>query len=649
MNDNLYAHGFFRVGAYAPEVALGRPDENAKTVIEVVEKASDDGVGLAVFPQLFLTGVSLGDHFASAAIVDATNRALKQIVEAATDLLPVIVVGAPLLFNKKMYNCSVVIHRGRVVKIVPKRALDIEESRWFTAGSDVEAPVEFLGQPVTFGTMSTIQLSGGANLKIHVDLNGSQPDVYPAALISSGASILVWPGCDSAVAGSAARKRKLLAAESERLHATIVSVDPGVGESTSEATWAGNCVIAENGHVLAAARGAQPNGVVADVDLDLLAGVRRKLRKVGVENVDLGSSEEQFSAPSGDLGLRREVPRYPFFPSTPDSYAEIFELQASALQRRLAAVGDAKIVLGVSGGLDSTHALLISAEAMDRAGRPRTDILTFTMPGFATTSHTKSNAQDLAEAIGASFETIDIRETAELMLKNIGHPLDVYDVTYENVQAGLRTDYLFRIANQRGGIVLGTGDMSELALGWCTYGVGDQMSHYAVNSGLPKTLMQQLVRWAIESNRFGADVAGVLQSILDTEITPELIPTTEGAKPQATESSIGPYNLHDFFLYWHLLGMCPSKIAYLARHAWSDASRGEWPYGFPEASKVEYSAEDVERWLKVFLSRFTTQQFKRTASPSGPALLPGGSLSPRGGWVAPSDANPKTLLGQLEE
>ena len=362
--------------------------------------------------------------------------------------------------------------------------------------------------------------------------------------------------------------------------------------------------------------------------------------------------------PSGDIGLLREVERFPFVPSDPsrleqDCY-EAYNIQVSGLEQRLRALNYPKVVIGVSGGLDSTHALIVAARAMDRENRPRSDILAFTLPGFATGERTKGNAIRLAEALGVTFETIDIKATAELMFKEMDHPFargeKVYDVTFENVQAGLRTDYLFRLANQRGGIVLGTGDLSELALGWSTYGVGDQMSHYNVNGGVPKTLIQHLIRWVISSHQFDDTVNEVLQSVLDTEITPELVPTGEDEEIQSSEAKVGPYVLQDFSLYQVLrYGFRPSKVAFLAWHAWSDAQRGDWPTGFPENKRPAYSLKEIRQWLQVFAQRFYSfSQFKRSAMPNGPKVSHGGSLSPRGDWRAPSDMSARTWLDEIE-
>ena len=360
-----------------------------------------------------------------------------------------------------------------------------------------------------------------------------------------------------------------------------------------------------------------------------------------------------------DVGLKRSIRRFPFVPNTPgrrdeDCY-EAFNIQVVALAKRwrLAAARADKVVIGVSGGLDSTHALIVAAKVMDRLGKPRSDILAFTMPGFATGEATKANAWALMQALGVTAEEIDIRPAAGRMLEDIGHPFaggdPVYDVTFENVQAGLRTDYLFRLANQRGGIVLGTGDLSELALGWCTYGVGDQMSHYAVNAGVPKTLIQFLIRWCMRTDQYDAATDVVLARILDTEISPELVPADADGAIQSTESVIGPYPLNDFFADYVIRhGMAPSKVAFLALHAWRDAEAGRWPEDFPASARAAYDLSTIKAWLSKFLVRFfATSQFKRSALPNGPKVSAGGALSPRGDWRAPSDGIAATWTDEL--
>ncbi|MCG2799935.1 MAG: NAD(+) synthase, partial [Cellulomonas sp.] len=333
---------------------------------------------------------------------------------------------------------------------------------------------------------------------------------------------------------------------------------------------------------------------------------------------------------------------------------EAYNIQVSALEKRLTAIGQPKIVIGVSGGLDSTHALIVAARAMDRLGRPRSDILTFTLPGFATSDETKASALALMAALGTTGETIDIRPAARQLLADLGHPFaggePLYDVTFENVQAGLRTDYLFRAANQRGGIVLGTGDLSELALGWCTYGVGDQMSHYGINAGVPKTLIQHLIRWVIDERHFDAATNAVLATVLDQEISPELVPVAPGERIQSTQDIVGPYSLQDFTLF-HVLrrGYAPSKIAFLAWHAWHDLAAGSWPPGWPAESRTAYDLATIRHWLEIFVRRFFAHQFKRSALPNGPKVTAGGTLSPRGDWRMPSDASAAAWLADLDE
>jgi NAD+ synthase (glutamine-hydrolysing) len=462
-------------------------------------------------------------------------------------------------------------------------------------------------------------------------------------------------------------RRLLVRGASQRCLAAYLYAAGGEGESSTDLSWDGQTMIYELGECLGETE-RFPEGArctVADVDLDKLVQERRRTgtfddnrrthegRVAGFRTVEL-----ELAPPPDDIGLRRKVDRFPFVPDDPERLAldcyEAYNIQVSGLEQRLRTIGNPKVVIGVSGGLDSTHALIVAARAMDRLGRPRSDVLGFTMPGFATGDTTKGNAWRLAEALGITMEEIDIQPAAEQMLGDMKHPFaegeDVYDVTFENVQAGLRTDYLFRLANQRGGIVLGTGDLSELALGWCTYGVGDQMSHYAVNTGVPKTLIQHLIRWVISNDEFEGEVNEVLQAILDQKITPELVPGKEGEIEQDTEESVGPYSLQDFNLFFTLrFGYRPSKIAFLAEHAWSDCERGEWPPGFPDEKRVEYDLPEIRQWLEVFIERFFAfAQFKRSALPNGPKVSAGGSLSPRGDWRAPSDGNAKAWLADLE-
>jgi NAD+ synthase (glutamine-hydrolysing) len=491
------------------------------------------------------------------------------------------------------------------------------------------------------------------------------PPSHEAAL--AGATVLTNLS-GSPITVSRAEDRHLLArSASARCLAAYLYAAAGEGESSTDLSWDGMTMVYENGALLEQSERFPegPRASVADIDLDLLRQERQRQgtfddnRRTLAGRVDgFRTVELELDPPTGDLGLLRKVDRFPFVPDDEARLAldcyEAYNIQVSGLEQRLRAIGQPKVVIGVSGGLDSTHALIVAAKAMDRLERPRTDIICLTMPGFATSQGTKANAVHLMDSLGITWEELDIRPAATQMLKGLGHPAgdgeEVYDVTFENVQAGLRTDYLFRAANQRGGIVLGTGDLSELALGWCTYGVGDQMSHYGVNAGVPKTLMQHLLRWVVSSGQFGGDAAvnDTLTAILEQEISPELVPAKEGEKMQSTQDRIGPYDLQDFTLYHVLrLGYRPSKIAFLAWHAWSDKDAGDWPAGYPEGRRAAYDLATIKRWEEVFLTRFFSQQFKRSALPNGPKVVAGGSLSPRGDWRMPSDATSRAWLEEL--
>ena len=442
---------------------------------------------------------------------------------------------------------------------------------------------------------------------------------------------------------------------------------PELGNSTTDLAWDGQTGIFENGVLLAESERfpASAQMAVGDVDLELLVQERMRMGSFEDNSRSSGRPGEpwrrvsfRLAPPEGDFGLKRAVARFPFVPASgprleQDCY-EAYNIQVQGLKQRLAASGTRRAVIGISGGLDSTQALIVAAKCFDLLGRPRSDIIAVTLPGFATSEATKANAMALMRAFGVSAREIDIRPAASLLLADIGHPFargeKVYDVTFENVQAGLRTDYLFRIANREGGLVVGTGDLSELALGWCTYGVGDQMAHYNVNSGVPKTLIQHLIRWVVRSRQFEPKVLETLGSVLGTVISPELVPAGAGAEPQSTEAIVGPYELQDFSLYYTLrYGFRPSKIAFLAWHAWADAGAGEWPEGVAASARRAYALAEIRSWLRVFLERFFGfSQFKRSAMPNGPKVSAGGALSPRGDWRAPSDGNARVWLEELE-
>lgn len=672
---NAYRHGFARIAAVTIPVRIADPAANATAIIEQARVLSDEGVAVALFPELSLTGYALEDLVLADPVLDAVEDAIETIREASADVLPVLAVGAPLRNGTRLYNCAVLIHRGSVLGVVPKSALptyrEFYERRWYAPGDDQRGQsIALGGARVPFGPDLLIDVVDVPGLIVHAeiceDLWIPIPPSSEAAL--AGATVLVNLSGSPITIGKADQRHAVASAQSASCLAAYAYAAGGAGESTNDVSWDGQTMIYECGTLLAETE-RFPDGArhsIADVDLGRLRTERLRQgsfddnRRTHSERIaEFRTIQVTVNPPAGDVGLYRAVERFPFVPNDPARLAqdcyEAYNIQVSGLAQRMQAIGNPKLVLGLSGGLDSTHALLVCAQACERLGLPREHILAFTMPGFATSDHTKSNAWALGRALGVTFEEIDIRPAAREMLQRMGHPFaagePVYDVTFENVQAGLRTDYLFRLANQRGGVVVGTGDLSELALGWCTYGVGDQMSHYGVNAGVPKSLIQHLIRWVISSGQFGSTANDVLQSVLDTEISPELVPAGQDGVAQSTEQTIGPYALHDFALFHTLRrGVAPSKIAFLAEKAWADADAGLWPEGFPEGGRPEYELSEIRRWLEVFLHRFFGfAQFKRSAIPNGPKVSAGGSLSPRGDWRAPSDGNAEAWLAELRE
>jgi len=656
---SAYRHGFVRVAACTHRTVLADPASNAESVLRIARDCHDEGVAIAVFPELTLSGYSLEDILMQDSLLDAVEAAVAEVVAGSADLLPVLVVGAPLRHLHRIYNTAVVIHRGAILGVAVKSYLptyrEFYERRQVAPGDDLGGTIRLSGvdSEVPFGPDLLFDALDIPGLVLHVEICEDMfvpiPPSAQAAL--AGATVLANLSGSPITIGRAEDRKLLARSASARCLAAYVYSAAGEGESTTDLAWDGQTMIYENGALLAESErfGTGDRRCVADVDLDLLRAERLRMGTFDDNRRHHQGSLDAFrrigfrlEPPGGDIGLRRKVERFPFVPSDSarleqDCY-EGYNIQVAGLAQRLRALNHPKVVIGVSGGLDSTHALIVAARAMDTEGRPRSDILAFTLPGFATGEHTRNNASALSKALGVSFTEIDIRPTAELMLAEIGHPYSrgeaVYDVTFENVQAGLRTDYLFRIANQRGGIVLGTGDLSELALGWSTYGVGDQMSHYNVNGGVPKTLIQHLIRWVIASGEFDVEVGKILQSVLDTEITPELVPAGEGEQVQSSEAKVGPYPLQDFSLF-HVLryGFRPAKIAFLAWHAW----------------RADYPLAEIRAWLAVFAQRFYSfSQFKRSAMPNGPKVSHGGSLSPRGDWRAPSDMAAKVWLDEIE-
>lgn len=672
---SIHSHGMVRVAAATPLVATADPARNAEATIELARQADEQGVDVVVFPELGLSSYAIDDLHLQDALLDGAQEAIGAVRDASAELRPLLLVGAPLRRNGRLYNAAIAISRGRILGAVPKTFLpnyrEYYEKRWFASGAGLAGlDIEVAGERVPFGPDLIFAASDLPDLVVGIDICEDYwapipPSTYAAL---AGATILANLSASNIVVGKAADRAHLSSAQSTRALAAYIYSAAGSGESTTDLSWDGQGTIHELGDLIAQSErfGTEPALLVADVDVQRIRLERMRTSTFNDAAAELGHPELRYRTVAfehrphrGDVGLMRELRRFPYVPDDQatldlDCY-ESFNIQVHALIRRFRSTGGSRMVIGISGGLDSTHALIVAAKACDLLGVPRTTILGFTMPGFATGEETKANAWALMRALGIEAAEIDIRPAARQMLEDMGHPFadgePVYDVTFENVQAGLRTDYLFRIANHRGGFVIGTGDLSELALGWCTYGVGDQMSHYAVNAGVPKTLIQYLIRWTVASGQFDDATGELLTRILGTEISPELVPADEetGAM-QSTEARIGPYELHDFFLF-HVLryGLPPSKVAFLAWHAWRDADSGRWPAGFPGEGRNAYDLETILRWLREFLDRFfRTAQFKRSALPNGPKVSAGGALSPRGDWRAPSDATAAAWLHELE-
>lgn len=677
--DSIYSHGIIRAAVGVPFVRVADPVYNAERTLGLVRRASEEHAAVVLFPETGISAYTNDDLFHQDALLRATEAAVGQIVEASRTLSPVIVVGAALRFEAKLFNCAVVIYRGRVLGITPKTYLpnyrEFYEKRQFRSGRDaVSREVRFLGEHVPFGNDLIFAATTLDGFALHAEIcedvwSPIPPSTYAAM---AGATVLCNLSASNITIGKAEYRRTLCASQSGRCVAAYLYSAAGAGESTTDLAWDGYALIYENNELLAESeRFATSEQLISgDIDLERLTQDRMRLTSFNDATGDyrerlraLRRVEFAFEVPTGEVRLQRAVSRFPYVPvgkaARDERCYEAYNIQVEGLAKRLQSTGIHKVVIGVSGGLDSTQALIVAAKTMDRLELPRSNVLAYTMPGFATSDTTRTNAHKLMRALGTTGEEIDIRPSAEQMLRDLGHPYAqgdaVYDVTFENVQAGERTSHLFRLANYHNALVVGTGDLSELALGWATYGVGDQMSHYNVNVSVPKTLIQYLIRWVISSGQFDAKTGAILQSILDTEISPELVPhaadeENPGAGPaQSTEAKIGPYELQDFNMYFLTrYGFAPSKVAYLSYQAWRDKAAGEWPEGFPEERKHAYELATIKHWLEVFAFRFfKLSQFKRSAVPNGPKVGSGGSLSPRGDWRAPSDAEAEPWLEEL--
>ncbi|MBI1340432.1 NAD(+) synthase [bacterium] len=672
--NNLYGHGFIRAAACSPRVTVADPLANAAETLKLFRRAHEERCAVLVCPELGLSGYALDDLHMQGPLLADVRTAIADIVEASRDLFPVIAVGAPLLVGSSVHGCAVVIHRGRVLGVVPKTYLpnyrEFYEKRQFASSFDAVADeIDIAGQTAPFGVDLLFRATDIPGFVLGVEICEDVWAAIPPSthLALGGATVIVNLSASNITIGKAEERDLLCSAQSARCNCAYLYSAAGVGESTTDLAWDGHLAVFELGATLAESPRFSEDSVLLSADIDVERIVQDRIRLPTFRDCAATLRPELSAlrrvafdlAPDldSDLPLVRAVSRFPYVPDDParldqDCY-EAYNIQVRGLRQRLEAARIEKAVIGISGGLDSTQALLVACRAFDLMGRPRSDVIGVTMPGFATTDGTKSNAWKLMEALGVDAREVDIRPLASQMLADLDHPYargeKVYDVTFENVQAGLRTDYLFRLANHVNGAVIGTGDLSELALGWCTYGVGDHMSHYNVNASVSKTLIQHLIRWCAGNGQYSAAVGRTLRAILATEISPELVPADESGAIQSTQAKIGPYNLHDFTLYYTTrFGFSPTKIAFLAHHAWSDAATGAWPANIEPDDKVAYSLEEITRWLEVFAFRFfAISQFKRSCVPNGPKISSGGSLSPRGDWRAPSDSSPEPWLRDI--
>jgi NAD+ synthase (glutamine-hydrolysing) len=672
--DSIFTQGFLRVATCIPVVEVASPARNLDETLKLAQEASSREAALAVFPELGLTAYANDDLFFQDALIEAAQEAVVELVRASHELKPVLIVGAPIAAEAKLFNCAVVVYRGRILGIVPKTYLpnyrEFYEKRHFASAAEAGVSViSFAGETVPFGNNLIFAADNLPDFAFHVEVcEDLWTPISPSSFAAlAGAYLLVNLSASNVTIGKAEYRRLLCASQSAKCVAAHVYAAAGFGESTTDLAWDGQGLIYENGERLAETErfAMHSQCVSADIDLERLRQDRMRMTSfadcAALNREHVAAMRRvpfSFDVPAGEVALAREVYRFPFVPageaSRDERCHEVYDIQVHGLMKRLKAASIDKVVIGVSGGLDSTQALIVTVKAMDRLGLPRKNVLAYTMPGFATSGETRKNALRLMHALGTSSEEVDIRPACRQMLQDLGHPFSrgeaCYDITFENVQAGERTSFLFRAANFHNAMVVGTSDLSELALGYTTYGVGDHMAHYHVNASVPKTLIQYLIRWAAKTDQLGVETSRLLEAIVSTQISPELVPPRGGAA-QLAEEAIGPYELQDFNLYYiSRFGFRPSRVAYLSWNAWRDRDRGDWPDLLPEEKRHQYDLAAIRKWLEVFLLRFfETSQFKRSALPNAPKVGSGGSLSPRGDWRAPSDAKADVWLDELRE
>ena len=672
--DSIYTHGFVRVAVCTPRVQVADPATNVRRTLELARRAHQDRAVLALFPELGLAAYTNDDLVQQDALLEGVERAIDELLDASRELQTLVLAGAPLHSEGKLFNCALVVYRGALLGVVPKTYLPnyrefYEKRQYASSAQALTDTIQVAGRRAPFGSNLLFAPASLPDFVLHVeiceDLWVAAPPSSYAAL--SGATLLANLSASNATIGKADYRRLLCLSQSAKCIAAYLYAGAGHGESTTDLAWDGHALVCENGELLAESQRFEHEEALLTTDVDL-----ERLRQERMRTTSFGDCVQlhrgqlaafrridfELTVPQGPIALKRTVPRFPFVPSDPatldERCAEVYSIQVQGLMQRMQASGITKLVLGISGGLDSTHALLVAAKVVDALKLPRAHVLAFTLPGFATSTRTHSNALRLMRELGVSSGEIDIRPGALRMLADIGHPYargePVYDITFENVQAGERTSHLFRLANFHGGLVVGTSDLSELALGYTTYGVGDHMSHYAVNASVPKTLIQHLIRWVARTGALEAGIAPTLEDVLVTQVSPELIPTAADTPPQLAEATVGPYELQDFNLYYLTrFGYRPSKVAFLGLHAWSQRNRGSWPDSLPDSERREYDLPALKHWLEVFIRRFFgSSQFKRSALPNGPKVGSGGSLSPRGDWRAPSDSSAAVWLQELD-
>lgn len=669
---NLYNHGFVKVAICTPETRVADTTFNAESTVKLAKEAAENNAVFALFPELGISAYSNEDLFHQDALLQSVLDSIDYIIDATKDLNLIMVVGAPLQVDSLLFNCGIVLYRGDILGVAVKSYLpnyrEFYEGRQFSPAEEaISETIDLCGQKkIPLGANIIFDVENIKHFKFYIEIcEDVWVPVPPSGFAAmSGATVVGNLSASNVIIGKSEYRKSLASSQSARCISAYLYSAAGTGESTTDLAWDGHAMVYENGDLLSESKrfSQEPQIIYADLDLDRLVQDRMRMTSFGRnarthKDILSGFRKVSFSieTPGGRILLTREYPRFPYVPSDPAKRDQLcfeaYNIQVQGLVKRLKSSDIQNVVIGISGGLDSTHALIVAARTMDLLNLPRSNIKAYTMPGFATTNKTYTNAVSLMKALGVEANEIDIKDSCMRMFKNIGHTYaegkEVYDITFENVQAGERASHLFRIANLRDALVIGTGDLSELALGWCTYGVGDHMSHYNVNGSVPKTLIQYLIRWVANTVQFNQETSGILLDILETEITPELIP---GKDTQKTESEIGPYELQDFNIFYTTrFGYLPIKIAFLAYCAWKDKEKGHWP-DVPEQRRNEYTLGEIKHWLEIYLFRFfKISQFKRSCAPNGPKVGSGGSLSPRGDYRAPSDSEATVWLENAEK